>query len=190
MPLRRIAENSALQNLRRSPRLAALQNLSRIAVAAPKPSPLDAAKAKARADMEARIKARVEQLGSPKNSRGTKEYFISTIRSYLNLIANIRYSDARIATSTGLMNFIYTEAISFVKEHPKFHNTIVNKCYNLKRAVHLLCKDTLALTEACNKVLVALGQPLEQTLRPETMSKQDLINLIEQLIQYKERALA
>ena len=161
-------------------------------------SVLESAKAKARADIEARAKVRVAQMcvvigvnsASSQSERrmGSKEYFVKTIRSYLELIMMECSSDVRIANSTLLMNFVYKEAISFVKEHPRFQSCIINKCYDLKRAVHLLGKESPAFTEACNKVLVALGQPIEQTLRPETMTKHELSVLIQQLKNYRELA--
>jgi hypothetical protein len=182
--------------LRRSPRIAAKANAKAatmplvpsrhsVSLTPLRRSPrLEASKAKARADIEARTKARVAQL---RPNKQTAE-IITTCNALLMVLMSVHGRDAKAAAATTLMHYMATTGLQFTLSKTRFRSVIISKAYELKRDSQLHGGDHIEMVAACDRILAALNEPLVQQLRPEHMSRLELDSLINQLQKFRERA--
>ena len=66
--------------------------------------------------------------------------------------------DVRAMASKILFDYLAGSALEFVKNHPKFKDTVIAKGYELKRDA----PEKVKMVESINRVLTALGMPLVQ----------------------------
>lgn len=121
-------------------------------------------------------------------SRPTVENtIIANIRALLEPFQQTLTVMQRIEASDRLMTYISDPIIlAFVKSKKRLAQTVIEKCYYLKREV-LFHTQVRIVVPTCDKILEALGAPLVQALEVEKMTVDGLKQLAGQIQKLIER---
>ena len=86
----------------------------------------------------------------------------AVLESLLEVLENVKNRDAKIVIGTQLFNSA-SKAASFLSRATAMENTLVTKCYRMKREN---CRKE-PLVAACDRLLAALDRPLVEPIGPE-----------------------
>ncbi len=95
-------------------------------------------------------------------SPNTKMVHVKRIAEMLKAVDEQSKKAEKIIYVCILFNYILQDALEFTKSHAKFHKTVVDKCYDMKKEG----ADCPVLISLANKLLTALSAPLEKPVEP------------------------
>ena len=91
-------------------------------------------------------------------SPNTQSVHVKRIAEMLKAVEEQSKKSEKIIYVCILFNYILQDALDFTKSNAKFHKTVVDKCYDMKKEV----TDSSVLNSLANKILTALSAPLEK----------------------------
>lgn len=107
----------------------------------------------------------------------TKMVHVKRIAEMLKAVEEQSKKSEKIIYVCILFNYILQDALDFTKSNAKFHKTVVDKCYDMKKEA----TDSPVLNSLANKILTALSAPLEE-VKPVAQEVKPAQNIIDDVI--------
>jgi hypothetical protein len=109
-------------------------------------------------------------MSSTSNYTSEQMTHIAVMKHLLRACDNVLGINNKSVIVIQLFDYITDNAIPLVKRMPRLENVMVEKCYTFKRECPLL----LGLVGACERLLTALGKPLQEPSVSDTKRRQDM----------------